>query len=215
MSVEIIAEHVNPLLGRKDAKLIVHHEGTGTPDRLAIRKIASDHFKTQQDKVYVRSVRTRTGGSSAVCQVEVYGDSKLADKIVPAYIKNRNLPKDQRVSKKKGAEEEKPALQPQSQRLRKRKLSQLNQPRLRQRSLNRRLPRNQSRPQPRPRLPRNPKGSLLPSRNQNRPLSLLRSPTPNRKPRTVSSQKAISGNPPLSALISNQSPPFLEHDLPR
>jgi len=109
LSVEIIAEHVNPLLGRKDAKLIVHHEGTGTPDRLAIRKIASDHFKTQQDKVYVRSVRTRTGGSSAVCQVEVYGDSKLADKIVPAYIKNRNLPKEQRVSRKKGAEEEKPA----------------------------------------------------------------------------------------------------------
>ena len=109
MSVEIIAEHVNPLLGRKDAKLIVHHEGSGTPDRLAIRKIASDHFKTQQDKVYVRSVRTRTGGSSAICQVEVYGDSKLADKIVPAYIKNRNLPKGQRVSRKKGAEEEKPA----------------------------------------------------------------------------------------------------------
>jgi len=109
LSVEIIAEHVNPLLGRKDAKLIVHHEGSGTPDRLAIRKIASDHFKTQQDKVYVRSVRTRTGGSSAVCQGEVYGDSKLADKIVPAYIKNRNLPKGQRVSRKKGAEEEKPA----------------------------------------------------------------------------------------------------------
>jgi ribosomal protein S24E len=109
LSVEIISEHVNPLLGRKDAKLIVHHEGSGTPDRLAIRKIASDHFKTQQDKVYVRSVRTRTGGSSAVCQVEVYGDSKLADKMVPAYIKNRNLPKGQRVSRKKGAEEEKPA----------------------------------------------------------------------------------------------------------
>jgi len=112
LSVEIITEHVNPLLGRRDAKLIVHHEGSGTPDRLAIRKIASDHFKTQQDKVYVRSVQTRTGGSSAICQVEIYGDSKVADKIVPAYIKNRNLPKDQRVSKKKGAEEEKPAPAP-------------------------------------------------------------------------------------------------------
>jgi len=109
LSVEIVAEHVNPLLGRKDAKLIVHHEGSGTPDRLAIRKIASDHFKTQQDKVYVRSIQTRTGGSSAICQVEIYGDSKLADKNVPAYIKNRNLPKEQRVSRKKGAEEEKPA----------------------------------------------------------------------------------------------------------
>src|SRR5712692_10589122 len=109
MSVEIVSEHVNVLLGRKDAKLIVHHEGTGTPDRLAIRKIASDHFKTQQDKVFVRSVQTRTGGSSAVCQVEVYDDSKVAGKIVPAYVKNRNLPPGQRVSRKKGPEDEKPA----------------------------------------------------------------------------------------------------------
>jgi ribosomal protein S24E len=109
LSVEIISEHVNVLLGRKDAKLIVHHEGTGTPDRLAIRKIASDHFKTPQDKVFVLSVQTRTGGSSAVCQVEVYDDSKLAEKIVPAYVKNRNLPPGQRVSRKKGPEDEKPA----------------------------------------------------------------------------------------------------------
>ena len=109
MSVEIISEHVNVLLGRKDAKLVVHHEGSGTPDRLAIRKIASDHFKTQQDKVFVRSVQTRTGGSSAVCQVEVYDDSKVAGQIVPAYVKNRNLPPGQRVSRKKGPEDEKPA----------------------------------------------------------------------------------------------------------
>ena len=109
MSVEIVSEHVNVLLGRKDAKLIVHHEGTGTPDRLAIRKIASDHFKTQQDKVFVRSVHTRTGGSSAVCRVEVYDDSKLAGQIVPAYVKNRNLPPGQRVSRKKGSEDEKSA----------------------------------------------------------------------------------------------------------
>ena len=109
MSVEIVSEHVNVLLGRRDAKLIVHHEGTGTPDRLAIRKIASDHFKSQPEKVYVRSVQTRTGGSSAVCHVEVYDDSKLAEKIVPAYVKNRNLPPGQRVSRKKGPEDEKPA----------------------------------------------------------------------------------------------------------
>ena len=109
MSVEIVSEHVNVLLGRKDAKLIVHHEGTGTPDRLAIRKIASDHFKTPQDKVFVRSVQTRTGGSSAACQVEVYDDSKVAGQIVPAYVKNRNLPPGQRVSRKKGPDDEKPA----------------------------------------------------------------------------------------------------------
>lgn len=105
MSIEIVNEHNNPLLHRKDAKIIVHHEGSGTPDRLAIRKAASDHFKAQQEKVFVRSVQTRTGGSSALAQIEIYDDSELAESIVPSYIKNRNLPKDQRVSRKKKGEE--------------------------------------------------------------------------------------------------------------
>ena len=105
MSIEVIKEHNNPLLHRKDAKIIVHHEGAGTPDRLAIRKAASDHFKAPQEKVFVRNVQTRTGGSSALAQVEIYDDSKLAEGIVPSYLKNRNLPKDQRVSRKKKGEE--------------------------------------------------------------------------------------------------------------
>jgi small subunit ribosomal protein S24e len=105
MSIEIINETKNPLLGRRDAKIVVHHEGSGTPDRLTIRKIASDHFKAPQEKVYVRNVQTRTGGSSAIAQIEIYDDSKLAESIVPSYIKNRNLPKDQRVARKKKGEE--------------------------------------------------------------------------------------------------------------
>lgn len=104
MSFEVVEEHVNSLLGRREAKLIVHHEGAGTPDRTTVRKLASQHFKAQLDRVYVRSISTRTGGSSALCRVEVYEDAKLADKIVPAYLKNRNLPKEQRVSKRKKEE---------------------------------------------------------------------------------------------------------------
>ena len=108
MSLEVLQEHRNNLLGRREAKLVVHHEGKGTPDRLSIRKLASEHFKADYDRVYVRSIATRTGGSSALCVVEVYDDAKAAG-IVPDYLKNRNLPKDQRVSKKKKEAEEKPA----------------------------------------------------------------------------------------------------------
>ncbi len=108
MSFEVLEEHVNPLLGRREAKLVVHHSGAGTPDRITVRKLASEHFKAQLDRVYVRSIATRTGGSSALCRVDVYEDPKAADGIVPAYLKNRNLPKDQRVSKKK-SDEPKPA----------------------------------------------------------------------------------------------------------
>ncbi len=107
MSFEVVEEHVNNLLGRREAKLVVHHEGAGTPDRLTVRKLASEHFKATLDRVFVRSIATRTGGSSATCMVEIYTDAKAAD-IVPAYLKNRMLPKDQRVAKKK-TEEEKPA----------------------------------------------------------------------------------------------------------
>jgi ribosomal protein S24E len=106
MSMEVLEERVNSLLHRKEAKLVVHHEGAGTPDRMTVRKMASDHYKTGMEQVYVRSIATRTGASSALCVVEVYDDIKSAG-IVPAYIKNRNLPKDQRVSK--GKKEEKPA----------------------------------------------------------------------------------------------------------
>ncbi len=108
MSMEVVEEHVNSLLHRREAKLVVHHQGQGTPDRITVRKLASDHFKAGLDQVYVRSIATRTGGSSALCVVEVYEDKKSAD-IVPAYIKNRNLPKDQRVSKQKKEVEPRPA----------------------------------------------------------------------------------------------------------
>jgi outer membrane biosynthesis protein TonB len=73
-----------------------------------VRKLASEHFKATLDRVFVRSIATRTGGSSATCMVEIYTDAKAAE-IVPAYLKNRMLPKDQRVAKKK-TEEEKPAV---------------------------------------------------------------------------------------------------------
>ena len=106
--MEVVEEHVNSLLHRREAKLVVHHVGQGTPDRISVRKLASDHFKAGLDQVYVRSIATRTGGSSALCVVEVYEDPKSAE-IVPAYVKNRNLPKDQRVSKQKKEAEPRPA----------------------------------------------------------------------------------------------------------
>ncbi len=108
MSFEVIEEHTNNLLGRREAKLVVHHEGAGTPDRMTVRKLASEHFKAPVDRVFVRSIATRTGGSSATCMVEIYQDEKAAG-IVPAYLRNRMLPKDQRVAKVKKEAEPKPA----------------------------------------------------------------------------------------------------------
>jgi len=108
LSFEVVEEHTNSLLGRREAKLVVHHEGAGTPDRLTVRKLASEHFKAPVDRVFVKSIATRTGGSSATCMVEIYQDAKSAD-IVPAYLKNRMLPKDQRVAKVKKEPEPKPA----------------------------------------------------------------------------------------------------------
>ena len=108
MSFEVVEEHTNSLLGRREAKLVVHHEGAGTPDRLTVRKLASEHFKAPVERVFVKSIATRTGGSSATCMVEIYADEKAAG-IVPAYLKNRMLPKDQRVAKVKKEAEPKPA----------------------------------------------------------------------------------------------------------
>ena len=105
MSLQVLDEKVNPLLGRREVRLTIQHLGAGTPDRVTVRKMASDHYKTTMEQVYVRSIATRTGGSNAVCVIEVYDKPQVKGKSVPAFVKNRNLPKDQRVSKGKKAEE--------------------------------------------------------------------------------------------------------------
>jgi ribosomal protein S24E len=113
MSLQVLDEKVNPLLGRREVRLVIQHLGAGTPDRVTVRKMASDHYKTTMEQVYVRSIATRTGGSNAVCVVEVYDKPQVKGKSVPAFVKNRNLPKDQRVSKgKKSEETAKPAPAP-------------------------------------------------------------------------------------------------------
>jgi ribosomal protein S24E len=110
MNFEVLEERPNALLGRREAKIVVHHEGQGTPDRITVRKLASEHYKTDLDRVFVKSISTGTGQSSALCVVEVYNDAKSAQ-VVAAYVKNRNLPKDQRVAKGK-KKEGKPAPAP-------------------------------------------------------------------------------------------------------
>jgi ribosomal protein S24E len=105
MSLQVLDEKVNPLLGRREVRLVIQHLGAGTPDRVTVRKMASDHYKTTMEQVYVRSIATRTGGSNAVCIVEVYDKPLVKGKSVPAFVKNRNLPKDQRVSKGKKSDE--------------------------------------------------------------------------------------------------------------
>ena len=97
MSLQVLDEKVNPLLGRREVRLTIQHLGAGTPDRVTVRKMASDHYKTTMEQVYVRSIATRTGGSNAVCVIEVYDKPQVKGKSVPAFVKNRNLPKDQRV----------------------------------------------------------------------------------------------------------------------
>jgi ribosomal protein S24E len=110
MNFEVVEERPNALLGRREAKIVVHHDGQGTPDRITVRKLASEHYKTDLDHVFVKSISTGTGQSAALCVVEVYNDAKSAE-VVAAYVKNRNLPKDQRVAKGK-KKEERPAAAP-------------------------------------------------------------------------------------------------------
>ena len=71
MSMEVVEEKSNPLLHRREAKLVVHHEGAGTPDRITVRRMASEHYKTGIVLGYVLSLASRRGGSSALCVVEV------------------------------------------------------------------------------------------------------------------------------------------------
>src|SRR5437870_12706631 len=105
MSLQVLDEKVNPLLGRREVRLIIPHSGAGTPDRVTVRKMASDYYKTSTEQVYLRSIATRTGGSNAVCVVEVYDKPQRIGKGVPAWVKKQHLSKDARDSKGRRSDE--------------------------------------------------------------------------------------------------------------
>lgn len=101
-------DNYNPLLKRKELSVEVDHNKLGTPSRIDLRKAIAAKYSTKPENVYVVDVETKTGTQSAICEVQVYDDTKIAQRVVAKHIQTRNLPPEERkrVREQEAKEEE-------------------------------------------------------------------------------------------------------------
>ena len=93
MEVKIVSSKDNPLLKRKEVNFMIEHGPQGkTPGRLEVRKALAAELKLGDELVFVQSMKTLTGTSTAFGAANAYEKVEQAKLIEPEYIVKRNNP---------------------------------------------------------------------------------------------------------------------------
>jgi len=90
--IRVLEERYNPLIGRKEIKLIIAHIGRGTPRRYELRQEVAKMYSAPIECVYVINIATRYGQGLSTARVHIYDDPKRAEEIEEEHIKKRNMP---------------------------------------------------------------------------------------------------------------------------
>ena len=102
----------NPVLKRREITFYVEHMTATTPKLYDMRKQVAVKYSTDEGLVFIRSLRTSTGTSKAVGEVEVYDSVEDVRILVPQHILARNQPERQKTKEgsaepKKGTKQKK------------------------------------------------------------------------------------------------------------
>ena len=87
---EVVEDKYNPLIGRREVKLRLHHELKPTPPRITVRMSVANAFNAGLDRVYVRSIKTEYGIGVSIAEVHIYDTRERALQFEPEYIIERN-----------------------------------------------------------------------------------------------------------------------------
>ncbi|MGC9114754.1 MAG: 30S ribosomal protein S24e [Fervidicoccaceae archaeon] len=90
ITLEIIDERQNFLLGRKELEGYIYHSGKGTPAIPVLREKISKKLGINLKNIYIRSLKTEYGASRSRILLHVYNNQKTAEEYEPKYIIERN-----------------------------------------------------------------------------------------------------------------------------
>ena len=90
--IKIVEEKYNPLIGRKEIKVMIAHSGMSTPQRYFLRSEIAKMYNRPIESVYVINIMTRYGQGLSYARVHIYDDPKRGEEIEDEYIKKRNMP---------------------------------------------------------------------------------------------------------------------------
>jgi small subunit ribosomal protein S24e len=93
MEVKIVSTKENPLLKRREVGFSIEQGPKAkTPQRLEVKKALAAELKIDEELVFVKRMRTKTGTSIAVGVANAYETVEQAKLIEPEYMRKRNSP---------------------------------------------------------------------------------------------------------------------------
>jgi len=95
--VEIIKEEKNPLIERTEIEFKLEHFGTGTPNRLEVKKKIAALKNSDEKLTIVKRIKTHYGSAYAIGTVYVYEDANELAFYEPFHIRVRNLVGEKRT----------------------------------------------------------------------------------------------------------------------
>jgi len=87
---EVVVEHYNPLVGRREVVLNVFHGGEGTPSRGLLKKAIASLYNVDVNLVYIKSIATERGLGISRVELHIYDNPERARAFEPEYIVKRD-----------------------------------------------------------------------------------------------------------------------------
>jgi ribosomal protein S24E len=103
LEIKIIEDTPNKLLDRRDLKVLVTHEGEGTPKRADLQAKLAAQLGVGTELVLVTKIKALTGQNSTQCNVQIYDDPKRVMLVVPDYLRERGNPSEKKKKKETSA----------------------------------------------------------------------------------------------------------------
>ena len=94
--VEVLEEKKNELVNRAELEFRIDHFGTGTPNRLEIKKKIAAMKNADEKLTVIRKMKTHYGAAYTTGKVNIYENSEDLQFYEPFHIQVRNLDAEKR-----------------------------------------------------------------------------------------------------------------------
>uniref|UniRef100_A0A7C1T199 Small ribosomal subunit protein eS24 n=1 Tax=Thermofilum pendens TaxID=2269 RepID=A0A7C1T199_THEPE len=89
--VRVVFDRYNKLVGRRELRVALSHEGRGTPSRKEVIEALRNHLKLPESQVIiVKKLLTEYGMGRSTALIHVYDSMERAKMFEPAYILRRH-----------------------------------------------------------------------------------------------------------------------------
>jgi small subunit ribosomal protein S24e len=97
LNIEILEEKKNPLIDRTELKFRIDNFGTGTPNRLDVKKKIAAMQGSNEKLTIIRNLSSHFGATYTIGIAYIYDNAKDLQFYTPFHIQVRNLEKEKRT----------------------------------------------------------------------------------------------------------------------